>query len=136
MTATYSVSDEFFRRLFIEEQGVEPLLVIDQHAGGPPKRILLVRYVLGEGGGGESERSIFKDELSGYDYELKRAYPTQRVRLEALQSTLEPSMYGSSEAETVRTLVQNESTQEQRPIKALISGKLASDLASLYRFVL
>lgn len=97
-TLVYRLSDSFLRLLFTEEHGVEPLLIADRGPGNFPRRIFLVRYIIGEGGGGESKRPIFKDELTRYDYELNLTYPTQRVKLEALQSTLELSMYGSSEA--------------------------------------
>jgi hypothetical protein len=130
----YYLSDPFHKRLFINEQGVEPLLIADHDPLNSPQRIFLVRYVIGEGGGGESKRAIFKDELTEYDYELKLAYPTQRVQLEALQSILELSMYGSSEMQLSRVTAENMSTKEQRPIKALVSETLVAKLVALYEY--
>jgi hypothetical protein len=130
----YRFSDGFFRLLFKEEQGVEPLLIADRSPGSSPQRIFLVRYIIGEGGGGESKRPIFKDELTGYDYELKLVYPTQRVKLEALQSSLELSMYSSSQAKLSRAISENISTKEQRPIKAVVSESLVARLVALYGY--
>ncbi len=130
----YSVTDSFHRLLFAGEQGVEPLLIADYNPRDSPQRIFLVRYVIGEGGGGESKRAIFKDELTGYDYEMRLTYPTQKVHLDALQSILEPSMYGSPEAQLSRAMVENSATKEQRPIKAIVSETLVAKLVGLYRF--
>jgi hypothetical protein len=129
----YSLNDSFHRLLIAGEQGVEPLLIADRNPRDSPQRIFLVRYVIGEGGG-ESKRAIFKDELTGYDYEMRLTYPTQKARLDALQSILEPSMYGSSEAQLSRATVENSSTKEQRPIKAIVSETLVAKLVSLYGF--
>jgi hypothetical protein len=131
-TLVYRLSDSFLRLLFTEEHGVEPLLIADRGPGNSPRRIFLVRYIMGEGGGGESKRPIFKDELTGYDYELNLTYPTQRVKLEALQSALELSMYGSSEAQLSRAPAENISTKEQRPIKAVVSESVVAKLVALY----
>jgi len=133
-TWVYRLSDNFLRLLFTEEHGVEPLLIADRGPGNSPRRIFLVRYIIGEGGGGESKRPIFKDELTGYDYELNLTYPTQRVKLEALQSTLELSMYGSSEAQLSRATAENFSTKEQRPIKAVVSESVVARLVALYGY--
>lgn len=130
----YRLSDSFLRRLFIEENGVEPLLIADRDPDDSPQRVFLVRYVVGEGGGGESKRPIFKDELTGYDYESQVVYPTQRVRLEPLQSTLELSMFAAPEAQLSRTRAENISTKEQRPIKAIVSEILVARLIGLYGF--
>jgi hypothetical protein len=134
ITPVYSVSDGFYKLLFADELGVEPLLIADRHLSDSPQRIFLVRYVIGESGGRESERPVFKDELTGYDYDSKLTYPTQRVHLDALQSTLEPSMYGPSDAETIRGQIENGSTKEQRAIKAIISETLVASLVGLYGF--
>ncbi len=134
MTPVYCVSEGFYRLLFAEERGVEPLVIADRHPDKSPQRIFLVRYVIGEGAGGENQRPIFKDELTGYDYEAKLMYPTQRVRLDALQSSLELSMYGSPEAEMARAQVENASTRKRGPVKAIVSGTLVARLVGLYRF--
>ena len=128
------MSEEFFKLLFAGEHGVEPLLVADRYPDKSPQRLFMVRYVIGEGGGGESKRPIFKDELTGYDYEAKLTYPTQRVRLDALQSTLELSMYGSSDAEMVKAQVENAPTKEERFMKAMVSDVVVARLVGLYRF--
>ena len=130
----YSMADGFHRLLFAGEEGVEPLLVADRDPRDSPQRIFLVRYVIGEGGGGESKRLIFKDELTGYDYGMRLMHPTQKAQLEALQSILEPSMYGSCEAQLSRATVENSSTKEQRPIKAIVSETLVAKLVGLYGF--
>jgi hypothetical protein len=132
--AVYRLSDRFHKLLFAEEQGVEPLLIADHDPRNSPQRIFLVRYVIGEGGGGESKRPVFKDELIGYDYEMKLTYPTQKTHLDGLQSILELSMYGSSEAQLSKAIVENSSTKEQRPIKAIVSEILVAKLVGLYRF--
>ncbi len=134
MPPVYRVSDGFFKLLFVEEGGVEPLLVVDQNPDQTPQRIFLVRYVVGEGGGGESKRPVFKDELTGYDYETKLTYPTQRVQLDALQSSLEPSMYGSSEAEMLKAQIENAATKERRTIKVIVSQASVASLVGLYQF--
>ena len=76
----------------------------------------------------------FKDELTGYDYEMKMLYPTQKTQLEALQSTLEPSMYGSPGAQLSRAMTENMSTREQRPIKVVVSETLVAKLVGLYAY--
>ncbi len=130
----FCVSEPFYKLLFVEERGVEPLLVTDRDPNQTPQRIFLVRYVVGEGGGGESKRPVFKDELTGYDYETKLLYPTQRVQLDALQSSLEGSMYGSIEAEVLRTQIENVVTKERRPVKVIVSEALIARLVGLYQF--
>lgn len=65
---------------------------------------------------------------------MKLAYPTQRVQLEALQSILELSMYGSSEAQLSMVTAENMSTKEQKPIKALVSETLVTKLVALYEY--
>jgi len=57
----------------------------------------------------ESKRPVFKNELTGYDYEMKLTYPTQRERLEKLQSIMESFMYAPTEATLWRVPVRNQS---------------------------
>jgi hypothetical protein len=128
----YRVSENFHKHLFVDERGVEPLLIADRDPANSPQRIFLVRYVIVEGAAAEGSRAVFKDELTGYDYEMKMLYPTQKVQLEALQSTLEPSMYGSPESQLSRVTAENASTKEQRPIKAVVSETLVAKLVGLY----
>jgi hypothetical protein len=118
-TGVYRLSNGFHRRLSIGVNNAEPLLIVDRDPNDSPQRIFLVRYVMGEGGGGESKRPIFKDELTGYDYDSQVIYPTQRTRLELLQSTLELSIFAVPEAHLSRARAENVSTKEQRPIKAI-----------------
>ena len=54
--------------------------------------------------------------------------------MEALQSTLEPSMYGSPETQLSRVMAENLSTKEQRPIKAIVSESLVAELVALYGY--
>jgi len=130
----YRVTGNFHERLFVDERGVEPLLIADRDPANSPQRIFMVRYVIVEGAGAEGSRAVFKDELTGYDYEMKMLYPTQKVQLEALQSTLEPSMYGSPESQLSRVMAENTSTKEQRPIKAVVSETLVAKLVGLYGY--
>lgn len=130
----YRISDSFYKRLFVDEGGVEPLLITERDPTDSPLRIFLVRYVIVEGASGENGRAMFKNELTGYDYEMKMTYPTQKVQLEALQSTLESSMYGSPETQLLRTMAQNLSTKEQRPIKVAVSETLVGKLVGLYPY--
>jgi len=90
--------------------------------------------VIGEGAGGESKRPIFKNELTGYDYEMKLTYPTQERHLEELQSIMELYMYAPTEAKLSRIVVRNLSTGAERPVKAIISEELVSRLVNLYEY--
>lgn len=130
----YRISENFHRRLFVDERRVEPLLIADRDPANFPQRIFLVRYVIVEGAGAEGSRAVFKDELTGYDYEMKMLYPTQKVHLEALQSTLEPSMYGSPESHLSRVMAENMSTKVQRPIRVVVSETLVAKLVGLYGY--
>lgn len=128
----YQLSGRFHSLLFQEEQGVEPIVIANQP--GEPRRLFLVRYVLGEGGGGESKRPIFKNELTGYDYEMKLTYPTQMDRLERLQSTMESFMYAPTEAMLSKAVVRSQSDPAERPIKVIISEELVAKLIELYQY--
>jgi hypothetical protein len=130
----YRVSADFHKLVFLREPGVEPLLILDHDSQNSPQRIFMVRYVIGEGGGEEGRRAIFKDELTGYDCESNATYHTQKVDLENLQATLEPLMYGSPEARYCKLMLENASTGEQRPIKAIVSEKLVASLVGLYGY--
>lgn len=111
---------------------MEPIVIANQP--GEPRRLFLVRYVLGEGGGGESKRPIFKNELTGYDYEMKLTYPTQMDRLERLQSTMESFMYAPTEAMLSKAVVRSQSDPAERPIKVIISEELVAKLIELYQY--
>jgi hypothetical protein len=131
-TSPYEMLDRLFSTIFRSEEGVEPLLVADQVPSKSPRRLLLVRYLVAEGAGGEGGRPIFKNELTGYDYEMKLTYPTQTENLDRLQTVMEASMYASSAAFLTRALIRNLSTGQERYMKAVISEKLVSEIAVLY----
>jgi uncharacterized protein YoaH (UPF0181 family) len=90
--------------------------------------------LVAEGAGGEGGRPIFKNELTGYDYEMKLTYSTQTENLDRLQTVMEAGMYASSAAFLTRALIRNLSTGQERYMKAIISGKLVSEIAVLYRY--
>lgn len=106
----YDLSDHFYSILFQSEHGVEPILIADQVPSGLPRRFFLVRYVTGDGAGEESNRPVFKNELTGYDYAMKLIHPTQKEHLEELQSIMESYMYVSSGAVLSRIVVRHLST--------------------------
>jgi hypothetical protein len=110
------------------------LLIGDQVITASPRRLFLVRYVVGEGGGGESKRPIFKNELTGFDYEMKITYATQTERLEGLQQTMEVYMYASSNAKLSKVTVRNLTSSEEMQIRAIISEGLVSKLVDLYEY--
>ena len=132
--SAYEVSERFNSILFRPERGIEPLLIADQYSSGSTCRLFLVRYVIGEGAGGESKRPVFKNELTGYDHESKLTYPTQEKHLEELQSIIESHMYAPTEAKLSRIVVRNLSTGAERPVKAIISEELLSRLVNLYEY--
>ena len=131
--SVYELSNQFHTFLFRAERGVEPIMVTDQTPVKGPRRLFLVRYVLGEGGG-ESKRPIFENELTGYDYELKMTYPTQKDHLDRLQPLMEAFMYASTQAMLSKGLIRNQSTAEERPIKVIISEELVAELVDLYEY--
>jgi hypothetical protein len=90
--------------------------------------------VLSQSLGGESSCPIYRNELTAYDYETKTIYPTQKTRLEELQTIMESAMYGRPEGQQVRVLVQDESTGSKKPIKVLVSETLFTQLVSLYDY--
>ncbi len=73
----HDLSDHF-SILFQSEHGVEPILIADQISSGLPRPFFPVRYVIGGGAGGESSRPVFKNELTGYNYEMKLTHPHRR----------------------------------------------------------
>ena len=86
------------------------------------------------GEGGENKRPIFKNELTGYDYEMKLTYPTQRDGLEGLQSIMESSMYGSTDSVLSRAVAQNMSSESEKIVKVIVSEALVARLVGLYNF--
>jgi hypothetical protein len=128
------LSERFYSKLFQLEDRLEPILIADQDSSGSPRRLFVVRYVIVESAGEENARPIFKDELTGYDYEMKLTYPTQKRHLEELQSIMESRMYAPSEAALSKIVARNLSTGQERPVKAVISDGLVSKLLDLYEY--
>ena len=81
-----------------QSHGVEPILIADQVPSGLPCRFFPVWYVIGEGASGESNRPVFMNELTGYDYESRLIHPTQKEHLEEVQSIMESYMHASGGA--------------------------------------
>lgn len=131
-TKSLLVSDEFFGRVFHNEQGVESLVVMDYPAWRRLQRLFLVKYILG--GSGENARPILKNELTGYDFETLFMYPTQIDQLENLQSVLESTMYGQDSSELSTVMLQSRSTGAQEVAKTVISENLVSKLIALYHY--
>lgn len=130
----YLLSDRFHGFLFQQEDEAEPVLVVDQTVSDIPRRLFSVRYILGQGAGGEASRPIFRSELTAYDCETKTMYPTQTLRLEKLQGVMESAMYGQPENSLGRVTVQAESTVDRRPVKVIVSEALFAKLVGLYEY--
>jgi hypothetical protein len=130
----YSVSDKFYKLVSRRELGVEPLLVVDRSPANDLHRFFLVRYLIGEGRGGESKRLLMRNELTGYNYEVRRLYLTQHERLDGQQLVMEPYMYGSSGVTLARITLQDISTCERELAKAVLSEDLVTRLIGLYEF--
>lgn len=130
----YKLSEQFHKATFDAEQGVEPMLVVDRLPEGSPRRFFLARYVLAQGGGSEGSRPIFRNQLIGYDYEMKLTYPTQREHLERLQSLMESFMYAPTEGMLSRAMVQDPASGAERPIRIIVSEELVSKLVDLYEY--
>lgn len=128
------VSDRFHRRVFYSEQGVEPVIIADALPQNNPEVLFLVRYIIGEGAGGEIRRPIFRSELSGYDYIAHLDYPVQDTRLDNLQFLLEPSVYGRSNGKLARPTIQSPAPNSARPVKAIVSELLVEELMRIYDY--
>jgi len=126
---SYTVSDLFYAQLF--NQDSEPLLIVDGEADGVPEKIFVVRYILGSAG--ENSRPIFRDELTGYDYEQQIIYPKQNVDVERLQSTIEALAYGSPKSRVARVKIGN-SKGEKATVKVIISNELVSKIINVYQY--
>jgi len=129
----YELPDTFYNLMLGHEEG-EPILVADRNSSNHPRRLFLVRYLRSELGSGETTRPIFRNELTGYDYEMRLTYPTQREHLDMLQSTMESYMYGSSETQLFSAVVQNMSTRARTSVRVIASERLFSMLVDLYEF--
>jgi hypothetical protein len=132
-TPNYELSDIFHKIMFSRDEG-EPILISDRVPSDHPRRIFLVKYAASEGGSVENRRPIFRNELTGYDYDMRLTYPTQRKNLDRLQFIMESYMYGSTEAQLLRVVAENMSKRAQTSIRAIVSEALVSKLAELYEF--
>jgi hypothetical protein len=129
----YELPDTFYNLMLGLEEG-EPILVTDRVSRDHPRRLFLVRYLRSEVGSGETTRPIFRNELTGYDYETRLTYPTQREHLDMLQSTMESYTHGSSQAQLFPAVVQNMSTRARTSVRVIASEHLFSMLVGLYEF--
>ena len=86
----------------------------------------------GIGAVGENARLIFKDELTGYDYEQQITYPTQKEQLDYLQSLLESFAYGSFQ--TLSNVEIRNSRNQKVTIRVITSNDLVSSIIGLYQF--
>jgi len=130
----FQLSARFHEFLFQREQEDEPLLVINHMSARGPGLVFCVRFTLGDGAGGENCRPIFRNELTAYDYDNKIMYPTQRARLEKLQTVMESAMYGQPGSLQAKVMVEDESVGTKIPAKAVISEELFSKLVDLYGY--
>jgi len=128
------VSERFLRRVFYSEQGVEPVIVSDALPEGGPMVMFLVRYIIGEGAGGEIRRPIFRNELVGYDYGAQLDYPVQDRGLENLQFLMEPYIYGTATGDRYLATIQSPAPNSSRSVKAIVSKQLVEELMRLYDY--
>ena len=91
----------------------------------------MVKYVLGAYD--ENSRLVFKNELTGYDYEQQIVYPTQKTQLDHLQRALESFTYGSPGTLLSRAEVRN-SKGQKTTVKVIISHELISKIIDMYQF--
>ncbi len=130
---TLEVSSRFFRLVRFFELGVHPLLICD----APPsvtRRIFLVRYLIGEGFGGEASRPIFRSELTGYNYQSRRTHPTKETGLGNLQFILEAKSYGAETGTHRRITLVDSSTGDRFTVKAIISQEAVDELSTIYEY--
>jgi hypothetical protein len=130
----YVVSERFLRRVFYSEQGVEPIIVSDGLPEADPKVMFLVRYIIGEGAGGEIRRPIFRSELAGYDYGARLDYPIQDRGLENLQFLMEPYIYGTATGDRHVVIIQSPAPNSSRSVKVIVSRQLVEELMRLYDY--
>ena len=122
----YVVSDLFYSLLANDDS--KPVLIVDDVSS--PRRVFLVKYVLGAVG--ENARLIFRNELTGYDYEQQIIYPTQKEQLDYLQSLLESFAYGSFQ--TLSNVEIGNSRNQKVTIRVITSNDLVSAIIDLYKF--
>jgi hypothetical protein len=124
----YVVSDSFYSLLANHDS--IPILIVDGEPSSP-RRMFLVKYVLGAAG--ENTRLIFKNELTGYDYEQQITYSTQKNQLDGLQSELESFAFGSSQARLSYVEIEN-SKGQGATVRAIVSNELLSAIIGMYQF--
>ena len=122
----YVVSDSFYSLLANDDSN--PILIVDELSA--PQRMFLTKYVIGAVG--ENVRLIFKNELTGYDYEQQIIYPTQIEQLDYLQSLLESFAYGSFQ--TLSNVEIGNSRNQKIIIRVITSNDLVSAIIGLYKF--
>jgi len=122
----YVVSDSFYSLLANDDSN--PILIVDELSA--PQRMFLTKYVIGAVG--ENVRLIFKNELTGYDYEQQITYPTQIEQLDYLQSLLESFAYGSFQ--TLSNVEIGNSRNQKIIIRVITSNDLVSAIIGLYKF--
>lgn len=123
----YVVSDLFYSLLANDDSKL--VLIVDDLTS--PRRVFLVKYVIGAVG--ENARFIFRNELTGYDYEQQTTYPTQKAKLDHLQSLLESVAYGSHQTRLSHVDIENSSNQKII-IQVIISNELVSVMIDLHQF--
>jgi len=112
------------------DQDSESILIGDELSSSP-RRLFVVKYVLGAAG--ENSRLIFKNELTGYDFEQQIVYPTQKEKLDHLQNALASFVHGSPKTRLSRVEVEN-SKGQQVTVKLIISHELVSEIIGMYQF--
>lgn len=122
----YTVSDSFYSLLANNDS--TPVLIVDNRTA--PRRTFLARYV--SAAVGEGARLMFKDELTGYDYEQQVTYPTQKSRLDYLQTLLESCAFGS--LETLSNVEIGNSKNQALNVRVIASKDLVTALIGLYQF--
>ena len=122
----YVVSD-FFYTLLVNDDS-HPVLIVDELRA--PRRMFLAKYDVGAVG--EDARLMFKNELTGYDYEQQITYPTQKEQLDYLQSLLESFAYGSFQ--TLSNVEIGNSRNQKISIRVITSIDLVSAIIGLYQF--
>ena len=122
----YVVSD-FFYTLLVNDDS-HPVLIVDELRA--PRRMFLAKYDVGAVG--EDARLMFKNELTGYDYEQQITYPTQKVQLDYLQSLLESFAYGLFQ--TLSNVEIGNSRNQKISIRVITSIDLVSAIIGLYQF--
>lgn len=100
----YVVLDSFYSLLM--DHNLEPIIIVGGESHSSPRRLFVVKYVLASAG--QNSRLVFRNELTGYDYEQQIVYRTQKTQLDHLQSVLETYAYGSANPQLARVEIETE----------------------------